>query len=233
MFPDLQIFVSNVVMRIPSYNGDFEEPWYWADYGTDLYTYSFYTDKYSQTNDVADFLKAESAKSRVPSSAVNEFIWRRARNHNITMRMLERMGSVHDGDRSVFEFFYTTLDDSAEYGFNIREAAEIKNFISSRSNFIDNTTCPVYPGADEVHLTMLAKYAVERNRGGKPIRFSLVFKNESTASQIPSYEGQPMIDTLYQQIYAAGGEILSDGDYDVLLLVNNFEGVSNPNPNTN
>ena len=36
-YPDLQIYVSNVVQRIPSYNGDFEEPWYWADYGFDLY----------------------------------------------------------------------------------------------------------------------------------------------------------------------------------------------------
>ncbi len=36
-FPALRVYVSAVVMRIPSYNGDFEEPWYWADYGGDLF----------------------------------------------------------------------------------------------------------------------------------------------------------------------------------------------------
>ena len=252
-YPDLQIYVSNVVQRIPSYNGDFEEPWYWADYGFDLYTYSFYTDKYSQTNDINDYYQAQAAKVKVPSSAVNEFVWRRARNHNITMQMLSRMrrtsNTAHNigynmrrvdtdtGSKSIFNFLYTTLDDSAEYGFNIREAAEIKSYIEDNSMEIDESSCPVYPGADEVHLTMLAKYAVETARGGKRIRMSLAFKNESTISMIPSYEGQPMIETLNQQISAAGGIVVSDysennahldagNQYDTVLLVNNFEGDS-------
>ena len=68
---------------------------------------------------------------------------------------------------------YTTLDDSAEYGFNIREAAEIKDYIAAHSMEINEMSCPVYPGADEVHLTMLAKYATETIRGGKQVRMSL------------------------------------------------------------
>ena len=36
-FPKLRLYVSAVVMRIPSYNGDFEEPWYWANFGADLF----------------------------------------------------------------------------------------------------------------------------------------------------------------------------------------------------
>jgi hypothetical protein len=32
-------YVSSVVMRIPSYNEDIEEPWYWALYGADLFTF--------------------------------------------------------------------------------------------------------------------------------------------------------------------------------------------------
>ena len=251
MYPDLDIYVSNVVQRIPSYNGDFEEPWYWADYGFDLYTYSFYTDKYSQTNDINDYYQAEAAKKKVPSSAVDEFVWRRARNHNITMKMLDQMRvtytlrslgtsmkkmKIDSGSESIFNFLYTTLDDSAEYGFNIREAAEIKDYIAAHSMEINEMSCPVYPGADEVHLTMLAKYATETIRGGKQVRMSLTFKNESTVSLIPSYEGQPMLETLNEQIVAAGGIVISKdehdqnlfgtGYYDTVLLVNNFEGDS-------
>jgi hypothetical protein len=170
-YPDLQLYVSNVVMRIPSYNGDFEEPWYWASYGADLYTYSYYLDKYNQTSDPEDLDTAEQAVVEVPSSAVDEFIWRRERNHNVTMYFLEKLyqattttttttkSSSSSSSSIIFEYFYTTLDDSAEYGFNIREAAEIKDFISDR-NMSSEGKCPVYPGADEVHLTMLAKYCV-------------------------------------------------------------------------
>jgi hypothetical protein len=52
------MYISNVVMRIPAYDGDFEEPWYWADYGFELYTYSYYLDKYSHTNDTQDLATA-------------------------------------------------------------------------------------------------------------------------------------------------------------------------------
>ena len=238
MYPNLDIYVSNVVQRIPSYNGDFEEPWYWEEYGEDLYTYSYFTDKYSQTSDPNDQNRADEARQKVPASAVNEFLWRRERNHNITMTMLHGMTNErgkHEAvlpffadklsRKAVFNYLYTTLDDSAEYGFNIREAAEINDYIAT-NEYIDGTTCPVYPGADEVHATMLAKYAVQIQRGGKPISISLVFKNESTVSLIPSYEGQPMIDTLTQQIVAAGGVVFdstSQDHYDTMLLVNNFE----------
>ena len=155
-YPSLDIYVSNVVMRIPSYNGDFEEPWYWADYGYDLYTYSFYMDKFDQLGEPMDLAKAATAVAQVPESAVEEFLWRRQRNHNVTMFFLNKMGN-NDNGQSPFNYFYTTLDDNAEYGFNIREAEEIKTAISGFSDSITNS-CPVYPGADEVHLTMLARF---------------------------------------------------------------------------
>ena len=157
-YPSLDIYVSNVVMRIPSYNGDFEEPWYWADYGYDLYTYSFFMDRFDQLGEPKDLAKATAAVAQVPESAVEEFLWRRQRNHIVTMFFLNKMGN-NDNGQSPFNYFYTTLDDNAEYGFNIREAEEIKTVISGFSDSITNS-CPVYPGADEVHLTMLARFDV-------------------------------------------------------------------------
>ena len=50
-----------------------------------------------------------------------------------------------------------TLDDNAEFGFNIREAEKIRNFILNARN-LTNERCPVYPGADEVQLVMLRYY---------------------------------------------------------------------------
>ena len=41
-----KMYASNVITRIPNENGDVDEPWYSARYGQDIFTYSFYTDKY-------------------------------------------------------------------------------------------------------------------------------------------------------------------------------------------
>ena len=245
LYPDLEVYVSNVVMRIPSYNGDFEEPWYWADYGYDLYTFSFYSDKYQQSKDTADELQALQAKKLVPENAVEEFLWRRERNHNITMFFLDAI--EHDKrtkqSLSTFNYFYTTLDDSAEYGFNIREAEEIKAYIADNKL---QQNCPVYPGADEVHLVMLSRLAVEQELGKEvngtdtvnsiknTIVILPVYRDVLSIENIPSYEGQPMVDTLKQQVEAAGGTLLPPDEpdnindcadeYDALLLVNNFDG---------
>jgi len=53
-----QMYASQVVMRIPSYDGDFEEPWFWAMFGEDIFNYSFFTDKYRTTQDSDDLAKA-------------------------------------------------------------------------------------------------------------------------------------------------------------------------------
>ena len=43
--PEYKLYMSSVVMRIPGYNGDMEEPWYWENFGRDIYEFSYYTDK--------------------------------------------------------------------------------------------------------------------------------------------------------------------------------------------
>jgi hypothetical protein len=47
--PNALTLYTSVVMRIPSYNGDFEEPWYWANFGRDLFEFSYYDDQAKRT----------------------------------------------------------------------------------------------------------------------------------------------------------------------------------------
>jgi len=79
----------------------------------------------------------------------------------------------------------------------------------------------IYPGADEVGFTMLSKMSVDITSHSPT--FYLVFRNASTIYYIPNYEGQPMIDTLSDQLMAAGGKMTNDSaTADIILLVNNF-----------
>ena len=104
-YPDLKIFASNVVMRIPSYDGDFEEPWYWASYGEFLFKYSFYADKFEETGDKTAEKEAVKYHNLVPSAILEEFVWRRTRNHNVTMQILQDL----DNSSVKLDYFYVNL----------------------------------------------------------------------------------------------------------------------------
>eukprot|EP00698_Gefionella_okellyi_P005441 TRINITY_DN14986_c0_g1_i1.p1 TRINITY_DN14986_c0_g1~~TRINITY_DN14986_c0_g1_i1.p1 ORF type:complete len:631 (+),score=139.41 TRINITY_DN14986_c0_g1_i1:86-1978(+) len=264
-YPHIKFYLGTVIMRIPAYNEDVEEPWYWAYYGADLFTYSFYTDKFAHTHDPQDEAKAQAAQHQVPAEIVAEFEWRRQRNFNATMMLLAAQAASVRSARPLFDSIYITQDDNAQYGFNIREAGLLRDFVQ-REQLSDYVK--IYPGADEVGLSMLARLTVdsvaealqmnalkhvpnslhefrmlarqaaEQNR---PV-LNLVFRDSSARALhlIPNYEGQPMIQTLYDQIAAAGGVpnpgnltqdsmsrmsngVLGEGlRPNVTLLVNNF-----------
>jgi hypothetical protein len=79
----------------------------------------------------------------------------------------------------------------------------------------------VHAGADEVQLTMLSRLAVDWF--ARTPQVLLRFRDPTTVGFIPNYEGQPMIETLLEQLQAAGGvPTNSSEEADVLLLVNNF-----------
>lgn len=220
------LYISNVVMRIPAYNGDFEEPWYWADYGYDIFSYSFYTDKYNQQQNISDKETAQFYESKIPKDALSEFLWRRSRNHNITLQMTDLMRlSKSKSSHSPFQFLFITLDDNAEFGFNIREAADISAMVSLHGL---SESIPIYPGADEVQMIQLSRYATRYV--DRKVQLGIVYRDQSAANSIPNYEGQAMSATLSQQIAASGAtwQVLesasSNAFYDALLLVNNFSG---------
>lgn len=218
-YPTVRFYVSSVVMRIPSYSESVEEPDYWATYGLDLYTYSYYTDKYSHTHDPVDLAKAQAAEAKVPPPVVAKFLWRRKRNFNVTVDLLHSLASSVSQGAPVFEYFYVTLDDNAQYGFNIEEANQLRTLVQ-QLKLQDRVL--IYPGADEVGLTLLARMSVDVLGGGNEPSMRLVFRNVSSIGLIPNYEGQPMIETLKDQIKAAGAAVVNDTSADVAMLVNNF-----------
>lgn len=224
-YPQQVMLLGTVVMRIPAYNTDpaTEDPWYWQYYGLDLFTYSFYLSKYNHTHNTSDLATAEAAAAQVPASILQEFVWRRKRNFNVTSYLLQRYAQSVAAGAPLFHSLYITLDDNAEYGFNIDESIAFKTMVQQLglTNYVK-----IYPGADEVGLTMLARLAADSTqsadayaasgftsepvmlRGGllTPPTLQLVFRKGDNASLnlIPNYEGQPMIQTLMDHVVASG-----------------------------
>jgi hypothetical protein len=241
--PNVKIYAGSVVMRIPAYNTVpcTEDNWYWAFYGDDLFTYSYYTSKYIQTKNVSDLQAAQAAEAKIPSNIVKDFLWRRSRNFNVSLSLLD----ILSGFPSFFETMYITQDDNALYGFNIDEANALR--AKALELGLLGTKVLIYPGADEVGLSMLAKMSVDTlseaagQLQGSVVPFDVIFRKPDNESLflVPNYEGQPMILTLFDQIQAAGAysnlvptrtivspiwkaSVEAEPPIHAILLVNNF-----------
>lgn len=124
--------------------------------------------------------------------------------------------------RGLFNRLYITLDDSAEFGYNAQEANEIIDLVKK---FNLTNVVRVYPGADEVSLTLLSAAALDDSNETTPA-VAMIFRNSSNVCTVPNYEGLPMIETLENQIRAAGGLPINGTELkrgNVTLLVNNFD----------
>ena len=209
---NVKIYFSNVIMRIPNYNGDFEEPWYWKNFGFLIYSWIFYIDRYYVLKNISDYEIALNISKKIPIEALTEFQWRRERNHNVTLKVLEYQQKF-----DLFEKIWITLDDNAEYGLNRMEERDIRQKVSNMSL---NSSVNIYPGADEVGLVMLSKLIVDENK--KPPSIKVVYRNETTKNRIPNFEGQSLNISVQSQVIAAGGLLVNDSMYDLLVLVNNW-----------
>ncbi len=215
----LRIYLSSVIMRIPAYNGDFEEPDYWATYGRLIYLWSFYTDRYAVLHNPSDEEQIHILEKQIPSDILQEFIWRRARNYNLTYTLL------HDYTQIYFERIWLTLDDNAEYGLNKAEERQLIKLINDPSLNISSKV-NIYPGADEVSLAILSQIVVDNKQQQSAIpTFTVRYRNVTTQNYIPNYEGAPLNESVRKQITAVGGhyvEYNNETSADILVLVNNW-----------
>lgn len=216
-YPKLEIYVTNVIMRIPAYSLDTEEPWYWAYWGLFLFKWSFYIDRYHVLGDKTDYDNAMALEKIIPAAILKEFLWRRERNHNVTVQLLE-MQHKHP----LFEKIWITLDDNAQYGLNKAEERQLRKQIENEKLW---NQVNMYPGADEVQLTALSFMAVKSNQPNNPPKAAIIYRDSNTQNYIPNYEGQPLNVSVIAQIHAAGGIVVPNSqlsDADIIVLVNNW-----------
>ena len=231
MGESFDIHLSTVVMRIPSYNGDFEEPWYWEQFGRELYEYSFHKGRYDSLHDQQDKTAFENISSQIPQNVLRKFLWRRQRNLHITEELFKNMAVSTTLTRPAFASVYCTLDDSGVYGINVEEANALRN-LSSTLQLGSNVK--IYPGADEVGASLLAKLVATKSSGRARHHptVKILWRVPNATSLIPNYESQTIEDTVKNQLSAAGFDLFETASSkqdsqtpDVLFVVNNF-GVS-------
>jgi hypothetical protein len=167
-----------------------------------------------------EFEKLE--RDTIPRNVLSKFLWRRERNFNVTRILLERISKNH----TMFRNAYITLDDSGTYGLNVVEATALKNLVKTYGNMSDIVR--IYPGADEVGLTLLSKSLSFRSNP----KVRVVWRVPNATHFIPNFESQAVFLTVQDQLEAAGFKVLPNDSSlssiqqqipDLIFAVNNFE----------
>lgn len=124
-----KIFAFSSIMRISNNNFNDEEKDYWAQYGMEIFKYSFETHQ-----------SGKPQPSTVPGEILEDYIATRKRNFEINKIYLEWM------KEGLLETLVFSKDDCAKFGFNVQEAAELEDLGGYTKT-----------GADEIPLSLLSR----------------------------------------------------------------------------
>jgi len=204
--PHLSIFGFNVITRVSNADNAFEEPAYWAEYGTRLYRLSQRLDQQTQGLATADEVAALHAE--IPASYSRDFLVRRFRNHTVNQAVLQLLA---DG---VFDLLVLSSDDTSPYGLPSRE----KRWLAEWAMRLGlGGRLLMYPGADEVGCALLARL-INMAQGRTP-RCAVQYAVPGGAQVVAPYEDGPVQTTVERQVRAVGGVPVGD-DGDLWVVVN-------------
>ncbi|MFD2878083.1 DUF4127 family protein [Paenibacillus rhizoplanae] len=159
-YPQLKLYAFQLIMRCPQYSLSDEEPDYYADWGREIFRKGFIghrlelgiaTDE--EIRELADI------DLRLPAEVLQDYLGRRAINIEANKQALEL---VRDG---VIDFMIVPQDDSAPYGHTAKDQEKVR----ARITALDlELKVYMYPGADEVGCTLLARM-MNKSEGRIPL----------------------------------------------------------------
>ncbi len=207
--PRIKIYAFALIMRCPKYSSADEEPDYYEYCGREIFLTGQAKHKFELGIIGEDEAKALISKyASVINGNLEDFEARRVTNRNMLIKTVERLHKSID-------FLIIPQDDSAEYGYTSMDREAIKSEL--KKNGLDDVA--MYPGADEVGMTLLARAACEY-KGITPKIFC-EFPHEDSPNITPLYEDRPLYKTLPFQIGSAGCAEESDKDNaDIHLYLN-------------
>ena len=207
--PKAKIYAFALIMRCPKYSSSDEEPDYYEYCGREI----FLTGQVKHKLQLGLISESEARSlldgyAQTVGDNLSDFENRREKNREMLIKIIGMLGKEID-------YLIIPQDDSAEYGYTSMDREAIKLAIK------ENGLCDVamYPGADEVGMTLLARAAVDY-KGVSPGIFC-DFTNDKAEDMIPLYEDRPLGKTLPHQLESAGCTRVYDRENsDITLFLN-------------
>ncbi len=208
--PHRRIFVSASNMRLPAAPDATEEPDYWADYGPQIFAYSFHADRYGRTGDPSSRERAAAAQAAVPAAVLADVKSRRARNLTVLLALVDLCA------QGVLDALLIGQDDAAEFGLTRQDLRAVEEAVRGRGA---SSRAWVTYGTDELAARLLAR-AYLTERGTSP-GIRVVYSYPDNRGAIPRYEGQGLDLTVTSHIVTAGCRRV-ESHPDATLFVHNF-----------
>ena len=188
---NLIIYAFQVIMRCPDYSSDDEEPDYYRIYGKEINELGVAVHK-SRLGIESD-VPVKTAMEKVDPKCLDDYISRREINRYMNVETLQM---ARDG---LTDALVIPQDDSSKYGYAAIDQKEIREKISEY-NMEDKVL--MYPGADEVELTLLARML--NVLAGRQPKVYVKYTSEMAKNIIPLYEGCTLANTVKYHILSAG-----------------------------
>ncbi|MDT9026918.1 DUF4127 family protein [Rossellomorea yichunensis] len=210
-YPDKALMAFSSTMRISNNYVNEEEKEYWCDYGVELWEYSYHFHRFEKTGHDDSNLRVRDLQNKIPSDILEDYLSTRLKNYQVNESLLEM---VEDKTIDVLVF---PQDDTSEYGLNIGEQEELSDKVAHRELF---QNVFIYPGADEVANTLVAKMIYQLEQVDFPT-FYPVYSGETGALSTAMYEDRPICESVKGQIHAFGGYTVDQaGEADIVFAVN-------------
>lgn len=208
--PDITIYGFNLVMRTPSKNNSDEEPAYYADYGSDIYTYGYLEDKGTHqalTGSETDQLIA--IKNKIPDWVLQDYLNRRQINFDINLTTIDLVKT------DVISELIIPLDDNATFGYTSQEKRQLLYRVEGY-NLIDRIY--IYPGADEIGCILFAR-VFSKLKNYRPNVY-LEYSSTNGPYIIPDLEDRTLGESMKAQLMSGRARIVPEADKaDIVLMI--------------
>ncbi|QIK70283.1 DUF4127 family protein [Erysipelothrix sp. HDW6C] len=207
--PAIKLYVSQCIMRCPSYNSSEEEPNYYADYGYAIFRRKYLLDELERFG-LADEQLKELKSIEIPTDVLSDYETRRAFNLHYNIKIAEL---VKEG---VLDFLVIPQDDSAPFGYTALAQKEVVAYLSKHHL---ETRVNIYPGADEVGLSLIARCLNEINASYTKV---YAFYASTKGPLItPLYEDRPFAESLKYHLDVTRSYLVSTPqEADYILAIN-------------
>ena len=144
----LTIYANSLIMRCPAYSSNDEEPDYYQDWGKDIFDWGVIRQKSDlNLSSPEEAAQLREIIGRLPDEVMRDYTERRKINRSVNQRVIDL---VRDG---VIDFLVIPQDDSAPFGFTAMDQQFLRGYILQ--NHLGLKVF-MYPGADEVGMTLFA-----------------------------------------------------------------------------
>lgn len=197
--PNIILYCFLLIMRCPNYSSSDEEPDYYEEYGTEINRLGKLIHQNKEyKNEINDKL----------NSCLQDYVDRREKNIQLILETIDLL----DVD---IDFLIIPQDDSQPIGFSGMDREVVLKKLEEKVS----KNVFLYPGADEVGMTLITRMINELNGNSKS--FYLDFLYDQSKELIPAYENRPLFETIRCQINASGNRITDDKDKaDIVLFLN-------------